>query len=358
MARTSVCPRPGCGQEESVRHMLWECRAARDLWKEAGPLITSCLPAGEDLTPQLVLYGVGRRPIPSKAFTKLWPTLTCLKEALWSSRNLLVAKNVETTPQAVAMVATEALGWYGRKGASTPGTDCTQIKTLSPRATSGVYVIQPAGVTSPFMVYCEMLADGGWTVFQMRTGAEVLFNKTWAEYEQGFGSLQKDHWLGLSKVFALTKGGRGRSSTMRVNLWDFEGGTAFAEYSDFHLGTEKESYKLNVGAYKGNAGDAIRGKYAGIDQNGFGFSTTDKDNDGCSPCILFGDIAVDKCSFLDGGGWWYSRCGSASLNGDWHPAGEHIGWNSGLHWATWKGRVPYSTRASRMMIKSVWEKLL
>ncbi|XP_036823868.1 uncharacterized protein LOC118945315 isoform X1 [Oncorhynchus mykiss] len=121
MARTSACPRPGCGQEESVRHMLWECRAARDLWKEAGPLITSCLPAGEDLTPQLVLYGVGRRPIPSKAFTKLWPTLTCLKEALWSSRNLLVAKNVETTPQAVAMVATEALGWYGRKGASTPG---------------------------------------------------------------------------------------------------------------------------------------------------------------------------------------------------------------------------------------------
>ncbi|XP_064817690.1 uncharacterized protein LOC135534719 isoform X1 [Oncorhynchus masou masou] len=120
MARISACPRPGCGQEESVRHMLWECRAARDLWKEAGPLITSCLPAGEDLTPQLVLYGVGRRPIPSKTFTKLWSTLTCLKEALWSSRNLLVAKNVETTPQAVAMVATEALGWYGRKGASTP----------------------------------------------------------------------------------------------------------------------------------------------------------------------------------------------------------------------------------------------
>uniref|UniRef100_A0A4W5NPF0 Selenoprotein O n=1 Tax=Hucho hucho TaxID=62062 RepID=A0A4W5NPF0_9TELE len=137
----------------------------------------------------------------------------------------------------------------------------------------------------------------------------------------------EDHWLGLSKVFALTKG-RGRRSTMRVDLRDFEGGTAFAEYSDFRLGTEKEAYKLNIGPYRGNAGDAIRGKYAGIDQNGFGFSTTDKDNDGCSPCI-FGDIAENMCSFSGGGGWWYSRCGSASLNGDWHPAGEHIGWASG-----------------------------
>ncbi|XP_029555022.1 uncharacterized protein LOC115153570 [Salmo trutta] len=94
MARTPACPRPGCGQDESVRHLLWECRAARDLWKEAGPLMSLCLPAGEDLTPQLVLYGVGRRPIPPKAFTKLWPTFACLKDALWSSRNLLVAKRV------------------------------------------------------------------------------------------------------------------------------------------------------------------------------------------------------------------------------------------------------------------------
>lgn len=100
-------------------------------------------------------------------------------------------------------------------------------------------------------------------------------------------------------------------------------------------------------------GDAIRGKYAGIDQKGFGFSTTDKDNDGCSPCI-FGDIAENTCSFSEGGGgWWYSRCGSASLNGDWHPAGKQIGWASGLHWETWKGPAPYSARASRMMIKSV-----
>ncbi|XP_028972756.1 angiopoietin-4 [Esox lucius] len=234
------------------------------------------------------------------------------------------------------------------KTAVVQGTDCTQIKTLSPNATSGVYVIQPVAAESPFKVYCEMLADGGWTVFQLRTGPQVNFDTEWTEYEEGFGHLRKDHWLGLRHVFLLTR----QRSTLRVDLWDFEGGTAFAEYSDFHLGTESEAYKLNVGAYRGNAGNAFRGTYAGIDQNGFGFSTSDNDNDGCSPCI-FGDIAEDHCAIMRHGGWWFSRCGSANLNGYWQPAGKHIGWSSGLHWETWNRPGPYSAKASRMMTKSV-----
>ena len=87
-------------------------------------------------------------------------------------------------------------------------------------------------------------------------------------------------------------------------------------------------------------GDAIRGHFPGVDQNGFGFST-------------FGDIAVNDCTSSMGGGWWYSRCGSASLNGDWHPTGENRGWASGLHWLTWRGPGPYSASASRMMIKTI-----
>ncbi|KAM4614914.1 angiopoietin-related protein 5-like isoform 2-T2 [Polymixia lowei] len=236
--------------------------------------------------------------------------------------------------------------------AAPQGTDCTQIKALSPDAASGVYVIHPPGVHFPFKVYCEMLPDGGWTVFQRRTGGAVSFKKKWAAYKTGFGNQKKDHWLGLKKVFSLTKN-RTKKWTLRVDLWDHEGGAAFAEYSDFRLGKEKEAFKLNVGAYRGNAGDAIRGTSSGIDQNGAGFSTADRDNDGCSPC-LFGDILESSCSSSEGGGgWWYSRCGSAALNGDWHPAGNHLGWASGLHWLTWKGPAPYSAHATRMMIKSV-----
>ncbi|XP_076578715.1 angiopoietin-related protein 5-like [Chaetodon auriga] len=230
------------------------------------------------------------------------------------------------------------------------GTDCTQIKALSPQASSGVYIIHPPGVKTPLMVYCEMRPDGGWMVFQRRTGGELSFDRNWAAYKNGFGDLTQDHWLGLKKVYSLTKN-KTQKWTMRVDLWDHEGGTAYAQYQDFRLGSEKAAFKLNVGTYEGNAGDAIRGAYPGIDQNGFGFSTVDRDNDGC-PCI-FGDILETSCTMSDGGGWWYSRCGSASLNGDWHPADDNIGWASGLHWETWKTHAPYSVKATRMMIKSV-----
>ncbi|XP_062311872.1 angiopoietin-related protein 1-like isoform X2 [Osmerus eperlanus] len=229
------------------------------------------------------------------------------------------------------------------------GTDCSNIRDLSPTAASGIYLVRPPGGSRPFKVYCEMLPDGGWTVFQKRTGRAISFDRKWSEYKHGFGNLRQDHWLGLCKVYTLTKT---RRWTMKVNLWDFEGGGAFAEYDDFKLGGMRSSYRLTVGDYRGNAGDAVRGDFPGVDQNGFGFSTVDRDKDGCSPCI-FGDIAVDDCSSSMGGGWWYSRCGSASLNGDWHPAGENRGWASGLHWLTWRGPGPYSASASRMMIKAI-----
>lgn len=231
------------------------------------------------------------------------------------------------------------------------GTDCSDVKMKNPQASSGVYWIQPKGLKISFKVYCEMLSDGAWTVFQRRSGAQVKFNKDWAAYKRGFGNLSHDHWLGLRKIFALTKG-KTRKWTLRVDLWDHEGNTAFAEYSNFKLGNDKGGFKLHVKKYKGTAGDAIRGAYKGINQNGFGFSTFDHDNDGCTPCI-FGDIAQSSCAESEGGGWWFSRCGSASLHGDYHQAGDHIGWASGLHWDTWKTAAPYSLKGTRMMVKPV-----
>ncbi|XP_041109971.1 angiopoietin-related protein 5-like isoform X2 [Polyodon spathula] len=164
--------------------------------------------------------------------------------------------------------------------------------------------------------------------------------------------LPGEHWLGLEKMFSLT-GSQGDRFLLRVELQDFEGGSAFADYSTFRLGSKESSYRLHIGAYSGTAGDAFRGTYPGIDQNGSAFSTRDRDSDGCNPCI-FGDIATNSCSESQGGsGWWFSRCGSANLNGDWHPKGDNIGWSSGVYWESWKGPAPYSFRASVMKVKAL-----
>ncbi|TWW54210.1 Fibrinogen C domain-containing protein 1, partial [Takifugu flavidus] len=97
-----------------------------------------------------------------------------------------------------------------------------------------------------------MRPDGGWTVFQRRSGASVAFNRNWAAYKNGFGDLTQDHWLGLRKVFSLTKN-KTRKWILRVDLWDHEGGNAFAEYKNFRLGNEETGFKLHVGKFKGNA---------------------------------------------------------------------------------------------------------
>lgn len=105
MSPTATCPRPGCGAPESVRHLLWECSAAIDLWAMAGSLQFPYLPAGEVLDAQLVLYGVSRRKKTAKEFSNLWLTFAAIKDAIWTSRNLLARKRMQIPPVATIRMA-------------------------------------------------------------------------------------------------------------------------------------------------------------------------------------------------------------------------------------------------------------
>ncbi|XP_065807714.1 uncharacterized protein [Labrus bergylta] len=105
MSTSPTCPRPGCGAPESVRHLLWECSAAVEQWTLAGSLQFPCLPAREVLTAQLVLYGVSQSQQTPKDFAKQWLTLAAIKDATWTSRNLLVRKHKQIPPLAVIRMA-------------------------------------------------------------------------------------------------------------------------------------------------------------------------------------------------------------------------------------------------------------
>ena len=113
---------------------------------------------------------------------------------------------------------------------------------------SGVYTIDPDG-SGAFDVYCDhSTPSGGWTVFQKRLDGSVDFYCGWNDYKLGFGNLNGEFWLGLDKIYRLTKSERCK---LRVDLEDTAGKTAYAEYDMFAVTSERTKYQLGIGTYSG-----------------------------------------------------------------------------------------------------------
>ena len=70
----------------------------------------------------------------------------------------------------------------------------------------------------------------------------------------GFGLVVGEHWLGNEKIHRLTSQKR---YTLRVDLWDWAGNTAYAEYDLFIVLGEDTHYKLVLGDYRGNGGTIL-----------------------------------------------------------------------------------------------------
>ena len=85
-------------------------------------------------------------------------------------------------------------------------------------------------------------------MFQKRLDGSVDFFLNWSDYKVGFGDMNGEFWLGLDKIYRLISDD---NSVMRVDLEDFEGNTAYAEYNKFGVMSENDKYKLILGSYSG-----------------------------------------------------------------------------------------------------------
>ncbi|XP_068705701.1 microfibril-associated glycoprotein 4-like [Montipora foliosa] len=222
-------------------------------------------------------------------------------------------------------------GYIGDGKTCRVGRNCAELYKSGER-NSGVYTIDPDG-SGAFDVFCDQAtAGGGWTVFQKRLDGSVDFYRGWSDYKIGFGNLSGEYWLGLDKIHRLTKLVK---NTLRVELEDTEGKTAYAAYDMFAVSSEKTDYQLSLGTYSGTAGDSLSF------QRDAAFSTKDKDNDQDS----------SNCAVVYKGAWWYTSCHESNLNGRYHH-GQHSSFGDGVNWHSWKG-YNYSVKKAEMKIRPV-----
>ena len=165
-------------------------------------------------------------------------------------------------------------------------------------------------------IKCRELSDIDGNIVPMDGSND--FDREWEEYQQGFGDRNRDFWLGLDAIHAMTA----ESVTLRIDLVDLDGKNYVAKYNKFKVGSSESNYILEISGYSGNATDSMNTKH-----NGMRFSTKDRDNDQNS----------GSCAMNNYGGWWYISCYDSYLNGLFTTGTGSIGQRKYMSWRTLKG---------------------
>ena len=170
-------------------------------------------------------------------------------------------------------------------------------------------------------------------MFQRRRDGSENFYRGWREYENGFGNVKGEHWLGLKKISCLT--GSKPVAQLRVDLADFEGRHKYADYSYFSVGNPSTNYTLSVGGYSGTAGDSL----AAGPKLHRAFSTHDTVN----------DQASRTCAVTYQSAWWIDRCNVSNLNGQYLSGASS---NKGMRWFTFNTAArSYSLKWTEMKLR-------
>lgn len=156
-----------------------------------------------------------------------------------------------------------------------------------------VHLITVKGMGERIRVRCDSkLAGPGWTVIQRRLNGTVDFYQKWEEYKNGFGNLDSEFFIGLEKLYHITKT---EPHELYIYLEDFDGDTRYARYDNFAVGSEEEMYALiQLGENSGDIFDEMQAN------KHMKFSTYDRDND---------NDPSTNCAERLQGGWWYNNCG-------------------------------------------------
>jgi hypothetical protein len=135
---------------------------------------------------------------------------------------------------------------------------------------------------------------GGYTEI-MRKDEQITrnseFDKTFDEYQFGFGSNKKNYWLGLSYMSELTSN-KTNPMILRIEM-SFNKKKHSITYSDFSVGNYEEGFVLNLGKKISGDLDDWSAEHTNVK-----FSAHNEDVDGS-------DVNCAR-SYL--AGWWFTGC--------------------------------------------------
>ncbi|KAK7066199.1 microfibrillar-associated protein 4 [Halocaridina rubra] len=202
------------------------------------------------------------------------------------------------------------------------------------KASVGVFTVKPPKYR-PTEVRCEIERGAvGWTVMLSRTNGIELFNRTYKEYQEGFGHPTGDYWIGNDFLHRLTTW---KPHQLRVVMEDWDGQKTWAQYNRFRVAGPEDSYRITIEQFEADsaAGDGME------IHNGMLFSTYDRDDD---------NNKDGNCAqlFGGGGGWWYNNCYHVLPTGRYRSSGgmEY----GGVAWYPWRS-VKHSLKAISLLLR-------
>ena len=152
--------------------------------------------------------------------------------------------------------------------------------------------------------YCDAVSDGGgWLVVQRRKDGSVDFDRTWVEYEEGFGNLDGKFWYGLRPLHCLTSQGQWQ---LRIDFTFSNGTKSYLLYDRITTGPASSQYELIISRFSSITSDPFRT----MSSDYMKFTTKDRDNDASSSrnCAITAGVGNN------GGGWWYRYCTHVHIN--------------------------------------------
>ncbi|GFT38816.1 techylectin-5A [Nephila pilipes] len=183
---------------------------------------------------------------------------------------------------------------------------------------------------NPFGGYKSTIMSTEIKVIQRRGNfgnAQNYFDKTWKDYKSGFGNLKREFWIGNENILAITNQAQ---YSIRFEVKNKEGKSAFAVYESFWIDDESKKYILHLRDYSGNAGDSM------TPHSEREFYTKDKPN-------VPADVNNNGTTHT--GGWWFNRLPSTNLNALNNNGEKHTNVRQGMAWQAfgdYSGTITFS----------------